>query len=114
MKPIHIAIDLDKTLAYHSSGWGISKIGPPIEPMVENVKKWLAKGYKVTVFTARMSHSGEELETQIQLITKFLRDAGLPNLHKTATKLPEFTHIIDDRAYHVSPNSGIISQLLDI
>ena len=39
MKNIHIALDLDKTLAYHESGWGVEKVGPPILPMVEKVKE---------------------------------------------------------------------------
>lgn len=113
-KNIHIALDLDKTLAYHESGWGIDKIGSPIPNMVDNVKKWLSKGYKVTIFSARMSYSGEKLEKQIELIKQFLNDAGLPNLPKTATKLPEFSHFIDDRAYHVDRNTGIISDKIDI
>ena len=114
MKKVHIALDLDKTLATHESVWGIHKIGEPIQPMVEKAKEWLRKGYEITIFTARMSHTGEELEKQIKLITDFLKNAGLPNLHKTAIKSKHFTHFVDDRAYHVVRNTGIISDKIDI
>lgn len=113
-KNIHIALDLDKTLAEHESKWGVSKIGPPIAPMVENVKLWLSLGYKVTIFTARMCRDGKELENQIVMIREFLLGAGLPNLPKTAMKSSHFTHFIDDRAYHCDRNVGIISDKLDI
>lgn len=107
-KNIHIALDLDKTLAYYESKWRAKKVGAPIPPMVDKVKLWLSKGYKVTIFSARMSHTGEELATQIHLIQRFLFEAGLPNLEKTAIKRMEFTHFIDDKAFHVEPNTGLI------
>ncbi len=113
-KEIHIALDFDKTLAYHESVWGISRVGEPILPMVKKVKKWLAKGYKVTIFSARMSHDYYVLAEQIKFIKDFLKKAGLPDLPKTATKRAEFTHYIDDRAYHVKRNEGIISDEIDI
>lgn len=113
-KPIHIAIDLDKTLAYHESEWGISKIGEPILPMVNKVKEWLNRGYRVTIFTARMSYDYSVLEEQSLMIREFLIRAGLPNLPKTALKTSNFTHFIDDRAYHVNRNTGIISDKIDI
>lgn len=108
MRKIHIALDLDKTLAYYESKWRAKKVGEPIRPMVDKVKYWLSKGYKVTIFSARLSHSGDELVKQIHLIKEFLLEAGLPNLDKTAIKRMEFTHFIDDKAYHVKPNTGEI------
>jgi hypothetical protein len=49
-----IGVDLDGTLA-HYDGWrGIEHIGPPIEPMVDRVKRWLADGKTVKIFTARV------------------------------------------------------------
>lgn len=46
-------MDLDGTLAeYH--GWvSVEHIGPPIRLMVERVKRWLAEGHEVRIFTAR-------------------------------------------------------------
>ena len=113
-KQVHIALDLDKTLAFHESKWGISKIGDPILPMVDKVKEWLSKGYKITIFTVRMNNTGEVLETQIAMIKEFLIGAGLPNLPKTATKQRDFSHFVDDRAYHVERNTGRIIGEIDI
>lgn len=48
-----IAVDLDGTLAHSESGHGIDTIGAPIEPMVERVKRWVAGGADVRIFTAR-------------------------------------------------------------
>jgi hypothetical protein len=107
MKQIHIALDLDSTLAFYESKWKAQKVGTAIIPMLENVKKWLAKGYKVTIFSARLSHEGEDLVNQIRMIRAFLKEHDL-NLPMTATKKAEFSHFIDDKAYHVVPNSGII------
>lgn len=114
MKKIHIALDFDKTLAYHESRWGVSRVGEPIPAMVEKVKEWLSKGYDITIFTVRMNRTGEALNEQIKMIDDFLIKTGLPILPKTATKQHEFSHIIDDRAYHVDPNSGIISDTINI
>ena len=115
-KNVHIALDMDKTLAHHESGWGIKYIGEPITPMVNKVKEWLAKGYKVSIFTARVCDDKPDgmIKQQIDLITGFLIKAGLPKLPITAMKSPNFTHFIDDRAYHVERNTGIISDKIDI
>ena len=115
-KSVHIALDFDKTLAYHESGWGIHKSGPPIQPMLEKVKGWLAKGYKVTIFTARVSSDKQNwiIGEQIKIIKKFLADNGLPELPISAEKKPHYTHYVDDRAYHVKRNTGEISDEIDI
>jgi hypothetical protein len=115
MKNIHIALDLDKTTAFYESKWRAKKIGPILEPMKQNILRWLAKGYKVTIFTARveglrsasMAQFNEAVD-QIEMIEKFLKDNGLPDLDITATKLKSFTHFIDDKAWHVGPNTGLI------
>ena len=116
MKNIHIALDLDKTIAFYEGHWKATKVGEPILPMVERVKEWLNKGYRVTIFTARLDREegSEDYEKQINMITEFLKRAGLPNLPKTATKLREFTHFIDDRAWNCEANKGIIDNNIDI
>ncbi len=116
-KKIHIALDFDKTLATHESEWGIDKIGEPIWPMVEKVREWLAKGYLVTIFTARVApefHTIYQIHQQNGMIWDFLGKVGLPALPITAIKSPKFSHFLDDRAYHVGPNSGKISDFIDI
>lgn len=79
--------------------------------MLENVKKWLAKGYKVSIFTARVSpkgHSLEEILNQESMIRQFLIDNGLPLLEITADKQPKFTHFVDDKGVRAEKNTGEI------
>lgn len=110
-KNIVIYLDLDKTLAEYESKWRAQRIGPIIPKMLDNVKKWLSKGYKVVIFSARLSHSGGDLEKQIKMIQTFLRENGLENLDMTCIKKTEATHFIDDKAYHCVPNTGEILNL---
>lgn len=114
MSNVHIALDLDKTLAEYHSGWGIEKVGRPIGPMVENVLRWLKMGYRVTIFTARVAEVGKKgvrseafIRRQVLMIHNFLERAGLPLMDITATKYPHFTHFVDDKACSVEPNSGM-------
>jgi hypothetical protein len=108
-KRIHIAVDFDGTLAYYDK-WDnqFNKVGKPIPQMVQNIKSWLAKGYKVTIFTARLSHGVKEAEDSSTAIKQFLKDCGLPELPITAVKMYYFTHFVDDKAYHVAKNSGVV------
>jgi hypothetical protein len=114
MKRVHIALDFDKTLARHESAWGISRVGEPIPLMVAKVKEWVAKGYKITIFTARLSHDLSQNKIQEGLIKGFLAKNGLPDFDVTAMKLSSFTHIIDDRGYHVFPNTGVLQGEIDL
>lgn len=112
MKPIHIALDFDKTLCTHKSDWDLEAVGSPIIPMVEYLKRWLAAGHRVSIFTARVSpkwHSMQQIVAARALITNFLQSQGITqHLDITSEKEPCFSHIIDDRAYHVAANEGRI------
>lgn len=107
---VHIALDFDGTLAHYDS-WSKQQnvVGKPIEPMVRKVKEWLAKGYKVSIFTARVSQPDAAKNTE--LIQQFLKENGLPELPITCMKMFYFTHFFDDKAYHVGKNTGIIRDL---
>lgn len=49
-----IGVDLDGTLA-HYEGWvHESHVGEPVPAMLERVKRWLAEGREVRIFTARI------------------------------------------------------------
>jgi hypothetical protein len=50
-----IGVDLDGTLAKSVAAQTGEEIGPPIHPMVELVKEWLAHGEDVRIFTARVN-----------------------------------------------------------
>lgn len=108
-KNINIALDLDKTLFTYESKWKAQRIGEPIPEMVENVKKWLAKGYSVTIFSARVARDNlTDKIKQEKMISDALYKAGLPMLPITCIKFPHFTHFIDDKAFHSVPNTGQI------
>jgi len=115
-KEIHIAVDFDGTLAEYDT-WEFqgNEFGKPIKPMIDNVKRWLKKGYKVSIFTARLSHSRVESEQQIILIQEFLKENGLPeSLPITCIKSYWFTHFVDDKAYHAELNKGWIEPNMGI
>ena len=50
-----IGVDLDGTLAEYDGWKGYEHIGAPIPAMVDRVKRWLAEGRCVKIFTARVS-----------------------------------------------------------
>jgi hypothetical protein len=50
-----IGVDFDGTLATYGTWAGADHVGEPIAPMVERVKRWLAEGREVRIFTARIS-----------------------------------------------------------
>jgi len=49
-----IGVDLDGTLAIYTELTPLLKIGEPIPPMVDRVKRWIAEGHEVRIMTARM------------------------------------------------------------
>ena len=98
-----IGIDLDGTLAHYDEWRGIEHIGKPIQPMIEFVKKLLAKGNKLKIFTAR----AENLEAT-SYIHSWLIEHGLPHLDVTNIKDLAMTMLYDDRCRQVITNSGKI------
>jgi len=50
-----IGVDFDGTLANYGTWAGPGNFGEPIAPMVDRVKRWLADGHEVRIFTARVS-----------------------------------------------------------
>ena len=110
-----IGVDLDGTLA-HYDGWkGPKHIGKPIMPMVERVKRWIAEGKEVRIFTARAwsppfgSDPDRDLDAleAIEAIRKWLKTVGLPaDLEVTCTKDYGMIELYDDRAVQVRMNTG--------
>lgn len=102
-----IGVDLDGTLA-HYEGWkGVDYIGPPVDLMVVRVKRWLSEGRKVKIFTARVSEPNPKLrEFIIEVIHRWLENAGLPRLEVTNVKDYQMVELWDDRAVQVIANTG--------
>jgi hypothetical protein len=99
-----IGVDLDGTLAeYH--GWKgpeLENIGAPVPLMLERVKRWLAEGRDVRIFTARAS-----IQEQVPPVIDWCRThLGRP-LPVTCGKDLAMVELWDDRAIQVVPNVGL-------
>jgi hypothetical protein len=105
-----IGVDLDGTLA-HYDGWkGIDHIGEPVPAMVERVKRWLAEGKDVRIFTARVCVNSERGATEAEAARAYISswsfrvfDVILP-----VTNIKDFgmVQLWDDRCVQVEPNTG--------
>lgn len=117
----HILVDLDGTLAHYDEWKGEAHIGEPIQPMVDRVKKWLAEGQEVRIFTARISPIVDLMlkgNVDILMLDKLKARIGDPILEWCVTHLgcplpitciKDFgaIELWDDRAVEVSINTGI-------
>lgn len=115
------AVDLDRTLAQYESGdyktKGPTYIGPPIMPMVNLVKKMLAEGKDVRIFTARALQdseydnldwdSKEEYCKVLQAINLWCFINLGQVLPITCVKDQGMENLWDDKATQVIPNTGI-------
>jgi hypothetical protein len=97
-----IGVDLDGTLAQYGEFKGRDHIGEPIAPMLDKVKKELARGKEVRIMTARADD-----HRSIEIIKKWLVEvAGLPELEVTNKKDYQMEVLWDDRCREVVPNTG--------
>lgn len=101
-----IGVDLDGTLAVYDEWRGVEHIGAPVAAMVARVKRWLAEGKDVRIFTARVSRIGPEGAAAYDRIQEWLRQHGLPRLPITCTKDFAMIELWDDRCVQVEPNTG--------
>ena len=119
-----IGVDLDGTLAYYDGWQGAEHIGKPIPLMIERVKKWLAEGKEVRIFTARVD-GGNSPEVQIAINKNpeliGFRDVALVRntiecwcechigckLQITNVKDFEMIELWDDRCVAVEKNTGL-------
>jgi hypothetical protein len=119
-----VGVDLDGTLAR----WGtadappdIMAIGEPVPVMLELVKRMLAQGVEVRIFTARVGPCTDEesaaasglsaerfCEWQRLMIEHWCKKHLGRSLTVTATKDFHMCKLYDDRAVQVMPNSGML------
>ena len=118
--------DLDGTLAEYFSWVGPGKIGNPIQAMVDILKRYIADGHRVKIFTARVypvihvsltgaaTHMPQEeglAKAKIEVIAIrewCVKVLGYP-LEATCVKDSKAILIYDDKAVWVKPNTGIIN-----
>jgi hypothetical protein len=96
-----IGVDLDGTLAHDLGNRSLDEIGSPIKPMLNRVKKWIAEGKTVKIFTARASAPRE-----VAAVKKWLAQHGLPDLEVTNAKDLRMIELWDDRCVQVTTNLG--------
>ena len=96
-----IGVDLDGTLAKHTTYKGATHIGEPIPLMAARVRRWVGHGKKVKIFTARADD-----ERAVNAIKKWLKDNELPDLEITNLKDKAMIELWDDRARAVKKNTG--------
>lgn len=104
-----IGVDLDGTVARYDGWLGPLHIGEPILPMVERIQAWLASGYCVKIFTARVSPrytqgvDVSDIEQAIAAWTLLHVGVALP---ATCIKDYDMVQYWDDRAVRVLENTG--------
>ena len=101
-----IYVDLDGTLAVQEEPYDPLRVGPPIRPMCDRVRRWLEEGHEVVIFTARASrpmHSLSALAIKLFCHEQFGRVLPI-----TAIKSYEAMEFWDDRSVQVEKNTGRI------
>jgi histidinol phosphatase-like enzyme len=109
-----IAVDLDGTLAKEKPGrTDPYEIGEPIPEMVERVKRWLALGLPVKLFTARMAEYSvtsqfyRDLERMELVLRAWCKEHIGQELECTNKKDGGMEVLWDDRAVQVARNLGV-------
>lgn len=101
------AVDLDGTLAKYEGWRGVEHIGEPVPAMMARVRRWVAEGRDVRIFTARVSAPDRsECIRASTAIQDWLERHGLPRLAVTCRKDFAMVELWDDRCVQVEPNTG--------
>lgn len=107
-----IGCDLDGTLAKdggkgHKWDGDLTKVGPPVEPMLARIKSLLARGKTVKILTARVGG----VEPQAPII-KAIEDWCVKHvgqkLEITCRKDYAMVYLYDDRCVQIERNTGKI------
>lgn len=106
-----IGVDLDGTLAHYEGWQGVEHIGAPVPAMVARVRRWLADGREVRIFTARVYSDGSEArDKDVAVAAKYIRDWCQEHLGYvlpiTCVKDFGMIELWDDRAVRVVMNQG--------
>ena len=110
-------IDLDGTLAKYEGHKGLHIVGEPIPKMVERVKKMVAEGKDVRIFTARVGKKTLSLNSDVEKwqvvesIQAWCKKHIGEALPVTNEKDYGMVEIWDDRCVQVIPNTGEIKWL---
>jgi hypothetical protein len=101
-----IGVDLDGTLAKSGTAQIGEKIGAPIHPMVQLVKRWLVRGEDIRIFTARVNpNQGDAIRARRAIEAWCERYLG-QILPVTYEKDWDMVLLFDDRARQVEHDTG--------
>ena len=92
-----IGVDFDGTLAHYDHFRGDDHVGAPVDKMVTLVRRLLAAGEEVRLFTARKPHP---------VLRKWMKEHLGQVLKITNVKDPGMVAMYDDRAINVKRNTG--------
>lgn len=101
-----IGVDLDGVLAYYDEWRGVDHVGEPIPAMVDRVRRWIAEGKRVKVFTARVDNTAIDANEARAAIERWLEKQGLAGLEITNVKDYGMVELWDDRCVQMEPNTG--------
>lgn len=108
--PEWIGVDFDGTMAQYTKWVGPDVLGEPIPEMVERVKRWLAAGHNVRIFTARVSVVWPEDVIAAGKARQAIEAWCVTHLGQkipvTCTKDFAMRELYDDRAVTVEQNTG--------
>ena len=106
-----VGFDLDGTLAMGLEDYSDpTVIGEPVPAMVELVKRYLASGMTVKVFTARVSDKARAGEIKAAIRAWTLKHIGI-ELDSTCEKDPGLQEYFDDKAVGVKADTGKIAKV---
>lgn len=100
-----IGVDLDGTLAKYTRYR--ESVGEPIGPMVNRVKRWLAKGKEVRILTARVEPRDIQWDQMVRVHEWVKTNIGV-GLEVTDRKDHEMEELWDDRVVAVEKNEGVL------
>lgn len=106
-----IYVDFDATLNIYN-GWNGGAIGPPVDAMVQRVKRAHAAGHKIVIFTARLAEAFQNRDpAQVAAVAMPIKVWCLNTLGFnpmiTCIKGIDATEFWDDRAVRVEANTGL-------
>lgn len=107
-----LAVDLDGTLAAYNGWSGEDHIGDIVLPIAEGIKQRVRDGWKVAIFTARLSGNPDEAAHAERVIWQWVEKHKMSGyiVGITATKHKHFREFWDDRAIAVIKNQGIFTE----
>ena len=100
-----IAVDFDGVIHGYSKGWQDGTIyDPPVPGVVRSLDRLRRAGFKVVIYTTRVSNRSVFQESQAIQVKEYLEKYGIPYDEIFTGEKPMFFALIDDRAIRFDPS----------